>query len=161
MKNRVNRLAGIVSVILASAAAGAAFGGAWTTDKLTVAGDGFKFAVSPPDNWSARTGNPPRFKYQAVLMVWPRPRGVAVPLVTVDAKIKTARTPEKELDEILKNYSKTRPETSISDLKIKHGDYSCVGKSVGITGKFHQYLVFLDPGKEYHYWIVASMRVMQ
>lgn len=133
----------------------------WQTRRLTVAGDGFKFSVSPPDGWSVRTGNPPRFKYQAILMVWPRARGVAVPLVTVDAKIKTGKSMQDELSVILGNYTKKHKDASIGDLKITHSEYGVAGKTIGMTGKYHEYIVFLDPGKGFHYWIVARMMSME
>jgi len=146
--------------VLSAAIAGTVFASPWTTDKLTVAGDGFRFSVSPPERWSVRLGNPPRNRYQAVLMIWPRSTGAAVPLVTVDAKTKTRGTPAQELDEVLKNYMKRHRDVEVKEIKITHGQYTVAAKSTGIAGKFHEYLVFIDPGKEYHHLVVAAMRSM-
>lgn len=140
--------------------AGGVFAGAWQTKSLTIWGDGFKFSVSPPVRWSARSGNPPRFVNQANLMVWPRPRGVAAPLVTVDAAMKTGKTLQDEMKGILAHYMKTRQEAKIEDLKFRHDKYAVAGKSVSIAGRYHEYIVFLDPGKEYRYWLVAKMKSM-
>jgi len=89
----------------------------------------------------------------ALLVVAFAPEGEELkhPVVSIRVRVngKTDEHIEKDLEADVAGYSKEYPEVVVQPLDLAHGSYASVGSKVIERGMFSEYVLYVNPGKEY------------
>ena len=128
-------------------------------NSLMVYGDGFMFSVKEPDGW---TGDIDLAKdYYSNIIFYKNKdelkNGGA--LIQVYNFHKQDEKTEEDLEYDIKGYKEKYKDSKQQNLEVTHKEYKCYSKLVYVEGDNYQYIVYVNPGKNYKSGLSAAMNI--
>jgi hypothetical protein len=120
------------------------------SNRLLVRGQGITFSVNGPAGWTSDTGALAR-TFNVHLLLTPEGEETRHPVVSIRVRVngKTDEQIEKDLAVDVAGYLKDDPDVVVKPLELAHASYATVGSTVTERGRFSEYVLYLNPGKEY------------
>lgn len=124
-------------------------------DQLIVFGQGFMFGVREPDGWVGDTERAARFKVN--VLFYPKGhRGKALEgMIRVGIYRKQDENTLADLQTDMDGYKKKYSGVLFEDLEASHGLYASFPKLVVVEGHIHEYVAYVNPGK--NFWFLFSV----
>jgi hypothetical protein len=75
-----------------------------------------------------------------------------------------AKTDENTMEDLkfdMESYRKQYPKVQFKDVSVKHAVYNVYPKLFYVDNSFYEYVTYLNPGKNYRYNIIVSMKVQK
>jgi hypothetical protein len=126
-------------------------------DWLILHGDGFRFGVKEPAGWQ---GDWERASYlKSNIIFYPKGHDMTTAYGVIRVRVNNKKDEDMgaTLAADMEGYRKRFAEITFQDLEVSHPLYTCFPKLFCLEGKFHEYVAYLNPGKDYWYMFSVAM----
>ncbi len=149
------RLLCILSLVLMGTAAQSAD----KLDDLLIYGDNFTISVKEPEGWKGDSTNTASSHENLVFYRNNETIHNARTLIRVLVASNTDENTIEDLKYDMEGYRKQYPRVQFKDIGVKHPEYLAFAKLFYLENGFHDYVTYLNPGKNYPYLISVSMNI--
>ena len=125
---------------------------------LVVYADDVMFMVKEPEGWFGDLENAKDIGAAVVLY---RPEDASKEsgtIIHVQVLTKVDENTQEDLNHDMQQFREYHPDVQFRDLKVKHPSYRSFSKIFVIPKQKHDYLTFLNPGKQIPYLFLAVMK---
>lgn len=131
-------------------------------DRLIVSGEGFAFGVKEPAGWKGDTAEGAA-KFQTNVAFYRENETLDRPTTVIRVGIshKEDENTAEDLAFDMKGYQEEYPGVQFEALEVSHPSYRVFSKEFTLPGKFHEYVVYLNPGPETPYIFSVAMSPYQ
>jgi hypothetical protein len=126
-------------------------------DRLIVYGDGFRFGVKEPAGWIGDWERASKLRSNIIFYPKEHDMTTAYGVIRVRVNDKKDEDTGADLAADMEAYRKQFEAIQFQDLEASHPRYPCFPKLFCLEGKFHEYVSYLNPGKEYGYMFSVAM----
>jgi len=126
-------------------------------DQLLVHGDGFVFSVKEPVGWNGDTTNAEKFNANVVLHEAGMPENSYTGLIRVLLSEKTDENIAEDIAADTRQYRERYPKMQFKDFAINHPGYKSLAKVFYESGKFYEYVAYVNPGPKSKFLFSVSM----
>ena len=129
-------------------------------DRLVVSGQGCTFSVKQPPDWKSDSGALAK-SFNVNLLLTPKEEETKHPVVSIRVRVngKTDEQIEKDLEIDVAGYLKEDPDVVVKPLDVAHATYSSVGSSVIERGMFSEYVLYVNPGKDFNFILSIALSI--
>jgi phosphatidylserine decarboxylase len=130
-------------------------------DNFLIYGDNFTVSVKEPNGWTGDSTN--ASSYRENLVFYPNNENIqnAKTVIRVLVAAKTDENTMEDLKFDMESYRKQYPKVQFKDVSVKHAVYETYPKLFYVDNSFYEYVTYLNPGKNYRYNIIVSMKVQK
>jgi len=125
-------------------------------DQLIVYGKGFAFSAREPAGWRGDTENAAAFDADALLHEDGQPNGIVSGMIRIRVNDKVDENTASDMAADVREYQNQYPKVRFKNLAIKT-HYLCLGKLFYISGEFHEYVAYVNPGPTHPVLFSVSM----
>jgi hypothetical protein len=116
-------------------------------EALLVYGQGYSFGMKKPLGWDADTGDVAQ-QYHANVVLLPQDTASRKQDVTIRVRVtpKVDENTEEDLKADMVGYKRKYRDVRFEDITIAHNEYKTFAKLFFVSGKFYEYVVYVNPG---------------
>jgi hypothetical protein len=126
-------------------------------DWLILHGDRFRFGVKEPAGWQGDWERASNLKSNIIFYQKGHDMTTAYGVIRVRINNKKNEDTGADLAVDMEGYRKQFAAIIFQDLEASHPLYPCYPKLFCLEGKFHEYVAYLNPGKDYWYMFSVAM----
>ncbi len=131
------------------------------TRKISVTSscDGFSFKFNQPGNWVLDSENSAQFLAHSAIYKSKINYDNGGPLIQIFAFKKQDENTIEDLNFDINSYIEKYSNLKQKNLSINHHIYKVFSKEVYVEEEFHQYIVYLNPGKGFEYGVSVTLNI--
>jgi hypothetical protein len=126
-------------------------------DHFIVTGTDFKFSVKTPEGWIGENKNSTKYFAHIIYFRTPLDTINGNALIRIYCSEKVTNDVREDLTYTSNNYKAEIPELKEKDFEVYHIEYKCYSKMFYLENNLYDYMVFIDPGKEFKHKISIDM----
>ncbi|MGA2534040.1 MAG: hypothetical protein ABSG19_13510 [Candidatus Aminicenantales bacterium] len=126
-------------------------------DRLILWGEGYRFGVQEPEGWLGDWQRASALKSNIIFYPKGHKLTTAYGMIRVRVNKKRNEDAGADLAADMDGYRKKFPTIEFLDLRAEHPHYPCFPKLFLLEEKFHEYVAYVNPGKEY--WYMFSVAI--
>lgn len=127
--------------------------------RITNSCDGFSYSFNKPNNWVIDSINAAQYLADSAIYKSKKDYDNGGPLIQILAFKKKDENTIEDLNFDIQSYVERYESLKQKDLNINHSSYKTFGKQVYVEGNFYQYILYINPGKEYKFGISIALNI--
>ena len=121
--------------------------------------DEFSYSFEKPNNWVIDSTNTAQYLAHSAIYKSKKDYDNGGSLIQVFAFKKQDENTIEDLNFDINSYKERYVNLKQKDLKINHTSYVIFSKEVYVDSEFHQYIVYLNPGKEFKFGVSVALNI--
>lgn len=126
-------------------------------DQLLVFGQGFTFGVKEPAGWQGDTERAAKYKVNVLFFPKGQGRKSLDGAIRVGIYKKSDENAAADLKVDMDNYLREYAGVRFEDFNASHAFYAVFSKVFVVEGRFHEYVVYLNPGRGFWYLFSVAL----
>lgn len=127
--------------------------------RITNSCDEFSFSFEKPNEWVLDSINTAQYLAHSAIYKSKKDYDNGGSLIQIFAFKKQDENTIEDLNYDINSYKEKYVNLKQKDLNINHTSYAIFSKEVYVNSEFHQYIVYLNPGKEFKFGVSVALNI--